>query len=119
MSSARSSFLPGLFPRFLAIICVTLLIGALSLSCILGVAVLGPALAHGENVAHAAGVIVALGPGKNFVLLTSTGQRMTFQCGNECRASLGHMQRHLREKAHTDVYYIQAANRTLMALDVD
>jgi hypothetical protein len=29
------------------------------------------------------------------------------------------MLRHLSEHAHTDVYYIDGANKTLMALDVD
>ena len=119
MKSARSPFLPALFPRFMAALCVVLLIGVLSLIGVLGIAVLGPALGHGENVSHAAGQVIALGPGKDFVLLTATGQRLTFQCGGECRASLGHLMRHMREKAHTDVYYIEAANRTLMALDVD
>jgi hypothetical protein len=119
LKSARSPFLPAFVPRFLAVLCVALLIGVLSLAGILGIAVLGPALGHGENVDHAAGVIVALGPGKDFVLLTATDQRLVFQCGGECRASLAHMLRHMREKAHTDVYYIEGVHQTLMALDVD
>ena len=119
MKNASSPFLPSFFSRFLAALCVLLLIGVLSLASILGIAVLGPALGHGENVDHAAGVIVALGPGKDFILLTATHQRLVFQCGGGCRASLGHLQRHLREGAHTDVYYVQGMNRTLLALDVD
>ncbi len=119
MKDARSPFLPALSPRLFAALFVVLLIGTLSLVGILGIALVGPALSHGANVDHAAGQIVEVGPGKNFVLLTTTGQRLTFQCGNECRASLGHMQRHLREHAHTDVYYIEGAGNTLMALDVD
>jgi hypothetical protein len=119
LNSARSPFLPALFPRFLAVLCVVLLIGVLSLTGILGIALLGPALGHGENVDHAAGVVVALGPGKDFVLLTTTHQRLVFQCGGECRASLSHLLRHMREGAHTDVYYIEGMNQTLMALDVD
>ena len=119
MSSARSPFLPALLPRFLAILCVALLIGVLSLTSILGIALLGPALSHGENVNHAAGMILTVGPGKDFILLTAMGQHLAFQCGGECRSSLAHMQRHMREHAHTDVYYIEDANRTLMAIDVD
>lgn len=101
-------------------ICVVLLIGGISLSCILGIAFIGPALGHGTNVSHASGKITSIGPGKNFVLVTSTGQHLSFRCGDtECRASLGHMQRHLREHANTDVYYILGPDKTLMALDVD
>ena len=119
LKDASSSFLPTFFPRLLAAFCVLSLIGVLSLSCILGVALIGPALSHGDNVDHAAGQIVSIGPGKNFVLLTATGQRLAFQCKADCRASLEHMLRHLSEHAHTDVYYIEGANKTLMALDVD
>lgn len=119
MKNAGSPFLPALFSRFMAVLCVALLIGVLSLTGIVGIAVLGPALGHGENVDHTAGLVVSLGPGKDFVLLTAAGERLAFQCGGECRASLGHLMRHMREKAHTDVYYIEGANRTLMALDVD
>ncbi|HEY1353072.1 MAG TPA: hypothetical protein VGF67_25945 [Ktedonobacteraceae bacterium] len=119
MKDASSSFLPTFFPRLLATFSVLSLIGVLSLSCILGVALIGPALSHGEHVNHAAGQIISIGPGRNFVLLTGTGKRLAFQCTADCRASLGHMLRHLNEHAHTDVYYVDGANKTLMALDVD
>jgi hypothetical protein len=119
LKDTRSPFLSAFFPRLLAAFCVLLLIGTLSLVCILSVAFVGPALAHGTHVDHAAGRIVLIGPGKDFVLLTATGQRLTFECGTSCRASLGHMQRHLNEHAHTDVYYIEGPNHSLMALDVD
>jgi hypothetical protein len=119
LKDARSSFLPTFFPRLLAALSVFLLIGVCSLTCILGIALIGPTLGHGANVDHASGQIVAIGPGKDFLLLTAKGQRLVFQCGVECRASLGHMQRHLLEHAHTDVYYIEGAGKTLMALDVD
>jgi hypothetical protein len=68
---------------------------------------------------HADGKIVSLGPGKDFVLETASGQRLVFDCSVQCRASLGHMQRHLREQAHTDVYFVQGPNNSLMALNVD
>jgi hypothetical protein len=119
LKDARSSFLPAFLPRLLAVFCVVSLIGVLSLTCILGIALIGPALSHGASTNHAAGQIVMIGPGKDFVLLTTTGQRLVFQCGGGCRASLGHLQRHLREHAHTDVYYIAGPNKMLMALDVD
>ena len=117
--NASSRFLPAFFPRMFAACCVILLIGTLSLTCILGAAFIGPAISHGTQVDHAAGQIISLEPDKSFVLLTATGDRLPFLCGTNCRASLGHMQRHLNEHAHTDVYYIQGPNQELMALDVD
>ncbi len=120
LKSARSSFLPALFPRLMAVLCVVMLIGILSLAGILGIAVLGPTLGHGANVNHAAGTIYRLtGPGKSFILRTASGQLLQFQCGDSCRASLAHLQRHYNEHAHTDVYYIEGMNHTLVALDVD
>jgi len=119
LKDASRTFLPTFFPRLLAAFSVLSLIGVLSLSCILGIALIGPALSHGDRVNHTAGQIISLGPGRDFVLLTSTGTRLTFLCTANCRASLGHMLRHLNEHAHTDVYYIEGANKTLMALDVD
>ena len=119
MEDAKTQFLPSGFPRIAAAIVVLLLIGSLSLACVGGVAMIGPMFAHGDNVAHADGKIVSIGPGRNFVLDTASGQHLAFQCMDQCRASLGHMQRHLREHAHTDVYYIQGSNKSLMALNVD
>lgn len=119
MKDGKTQFLPSIFPRIAAAIFVLLLIGCLSLASVGAVALIGPMFAHGENVAHADGRIVSIGPGRDFVLYTASGQRLVFQCPDQCRASLGHMQRHLRERAHTDVYYIQEPNKSMMALDVD
>jgi len=109
----------SIFPRITAALLVLLLIGSLSLACIGGTALLVPMLRHGDSMEHADGKIVSIGPGMNFVLETSTGQRVYFQCGEACRASLGHMQRHMREHANTDVYYMEGPNKSLLALDVD
>jgi hypothetical protein len=119
LKDAKTQFLPSIFPRVAAAIFELLLIGSLSLACVGGVALIGPMFAHGDNVAHADGKIVSIGPGRNFVLDTASGQHLVFQCTDQCRASLGHMQRHLRENAHTDVYYIQRPSKSLMALNVD
>jgi hypothetical protein len=106
-------------PRVAAAIVVVALIGSIALACIGAVAIFGPTLAHGNNIEHEAGTIIAIGPGKDFVLQTSSGQRLTFLCEEQCRASLGHMQRHMSEHAHTDVYYLPGPDHSLMALDVD
>jgi hypothetical protein len=114
-----TGFIASLMPRVAALACVVVLIGSIALAGIGVVALFGPVLAHGNNTEHAAGQIVAIGPGEDFVLKTASGTTMAFQCGAQCRASLGHLQRHLLEHAHTDVYYIQGTGNTLMALDVD
>jgi hypothetical protein len=119
LEDARLQFLPSVFPSIAAAIFVLLLIGTLALVCVGGVALIGPMFSQGDNAAHADGKIVSIGPGRNFVLDTASGQRLAFQCMEQCRASLWHMQRHLREQAHTDVYYILGPNKSLMALDVD
>jgi hypothetical protein len=108
-----------IFPRITAIVCVLLLTGSLSLVCIGGLTFAETAHIQGNNVEHTAGTIVAIGPGLNFVLETPTGQHLRFQCGNQCHASLGHLQRHLHEHAHTDVYYVHGRGNSLLAIDVD
>jgi hypothetical protein len=107
-----------IYSRLGAAVFVLLLIGVLALVGIGAVSVIGPRLAHGNNVQHMDGFVAELGPGKDFVLKTAN-QNVRFQCGNQCRASLGHLQRHLREHAHTDVYYIQSSGNILQAVDVD
>ena len=116
---SRASLPSSILPRVAAALVVVALIGSFALVGIGIVAALGPTLAHGDNLEHEAGTIVAIGPGKDFILLTAEGQRLSFLCAEQCRASLGHMQRHMRERAHTDVYYLPGPDRSLMALDVD
>lgn len=105
--------------RIAAFLFVVVLIGGLALAGVGAVDVIGPLLAHGTRTEHADGKIIAIGPGENFVLETASGQPLHFQCGSQCRASLAHMQRHFREHAHTDVYYIHGPDGSLVALDVD
>jgi hypothetical protein len=107
-----------MYSRLGAAVFVLLLIGVLALVGIGAVSVIGPRLAHGSNVRHMDGFITDLGPGKDFILKT-VSQSVRFQCGNQCRASLGHLQRHLREHAKTDVYYIQRPGNILLVIDVD
>jgi hypothetical protein len=107
-----------IYSRLGAAVFVLLLIGVLALVGIGAVSVIGPRLAHGNNVQHMDGFVTKLGPGKDFILKT-VNQSVRFQCGNQCRASLDHLQRHLREHAHTDVYYIQSSDNILQAVDVD
>lgn len=119
MKDAETQFRSSIFPRVAAAIFVCLLIGSLTLACVGAVALIGPVFSHGDNVGHVDGQIVSIGPVRDFVLETASGHHFVFQCTDQCRASLGHMQRHLREHAHTDVYYVQGPNNSLMALNVD
>jgi len=112
------------FTRMAAFAFVVVLIGFLVYAVIAGVAWAGPTYLRdprfaSSNMMHAAGKVVEIGPGKNFVLEMSSGKKMSFQCGTDCRASLGHLQRHLKEKANTDVYYQLGADGIFVAMDAD
>jgi len=119
LKDAETQFRSSIFPRVAAAIFVCLLIGSMSLAWVGAVALIGPMFANGDNGVHADGKIVSIGPGRDFVLVTASGRRFVFQCTDQCRASMEHMQRHLREHAHTDVYFVQGPNNSLMALSVD
>jgi len=119
LKDAETQFRSSIFPRIAAAIFVCLLIVSISLACVGAVALIGPMFSHGNNEVHADGKIVSIGPGRDFVLETASGHRFDFQCTVQCRASLGHMQRHLLEHAHTDVYFVQGPDNSLMALNVD
>jgi hypothetical protein len=107
------------YPRISAALFVLILIGSLAFAMIAGVEWVDATITHVQNLKHKDGTIIAIGPGMDFVLKTSNGQNIHFQCGDRCRTSLGHIQRHILEHAHTDIYYIQGANNVLTALDVD
>src|SRR5260221_13263505 len=107
LKDANEQFLPSIFPRIAAAICVLLLIGSLAVVSVGGVALLGPMFAHGDDVAHAPGKLVAIGAGMNCMLQKATGQWLDFQCSNQCRESLGQKQRHQREHVLTNLSYIQ------------
>jgi hypothetical protein len=105
--------------RIKAVIFVFLLIGSLAVAGIAVAAWLGPMSAHGTNVMHVGGSVLQVGPGRDFVFKTDNDKQMAFLCDTGCRASLRHLVRHVKEKAHTDVYYIQGPNHELLVMDVD
>ncbi|WP_376796527.1 hypothetical protein [Thermogemmatispora sp.] len=108
-------------PRSIAVIFVLLLVAILSLACISPLALFNPTVTQGPGVEHADGKIVAIQQADmSFVLQTASGQRLRFLCVERCRLALQHMERHLREKAHTDVYYYpQTAGKPPIAFQVD
>jgi hypothetical protein len=83
---------------------------------------LEPSFSYGANegrVERVEGKIIAIGAGMDFVLETTSGQRMHFQCSNACTLLLPHIQRHLYEQADTFVFYVDGPHHSLLALDVD
>jgi len=105
--------------RISATIFVLLLIGGLAGTGVAIASWLGPMSAHGTNVLHVGGTVVRVGPEKNFAFKTDANEEMAFVCTTSCRASLRHLVRHVKEKAHTDVYYVQGANHEWLVIDVD
>lgn len=107
------------FPRITAAVFVLLLIGCFALLAIGSVILVGPSMTHSATMDHDAGTIMAIRPDMSFTLVTADGKQIIFQCSDRCRVALGHMRRHKFEKAHTDVYYVEDANKMYLALDVD
>jgi hypothetical protein len=101
---------------------VILLIGSFSLLCIGAITLNDRIYFHGSNVEQIEGKIVAIGAAGSaidFVLETASGQHIHFHCSSLCHASLKHLQRHLYEQAATYVFYIEGANKSLMAINID
>jgi hypothetical protein len=107
------------FSRLSAFFTVVVLIGLITLAIIGLTDAVGYSITRGPNTEHLAGTITKMGPGPVFVLKTAAGKLVSFQCTERCISSEPHMQRHLNEHAHTDVYYVRATNSTLIAVNVD
>jgi hypothetical protein len=118
-----------LFSRFAAALTVFLLIICVALIAIGALIAIEPTLTYGYSatthdgavhaVEHSAGVIRSINPDHSFVLVTASGQLQTYECSQKCLTALNHIQRHINEKAHTDVYFVRASSTVLDAIDVD
>ncbi len=108
-----------LFTRTRAAIFVSLLVGSLTFMAVWIVAWLGSISLHSAVVMHAAGEVVSIGPDKDFILETAHGEKLAFVCQTSCQASLRHLQRHLKEKAHTDVYYVEGPHDHFLVINAD
>ena len=71
-----------------------------------------------QHPEHIDGTIISVSSDRSFTLRTSSGIQFLFSCSASCHASLWHMQRHIQERAHTDVWYINR-NDQLQALYID
>ena len=107
------------FPRITAAVFVLLLIGCFALVGIAGVALVGPRMTHSMMTDHDAGTIITIRSDMSFTLKTANGKQVSFQCSDHCKVAFSHIERHVHEKAHTDVYYVEEANNIFLALDVD
>ena len=90
-----------------ALLLVALLVGGFTLTAIGAVTLLGPSPGHAGQLEHESGIVVSIESEHRFLLQTATGKKLCFTCGRECRVSLPHLWRHLHERAHTDVYYLE------------
>lgn len=97
---------------------------AAAFTLIIGITILvtlsvGTQITHGSMVAHQHGIVVSKsGVDNSLMFKTDSGQVIHFVCTQHCLAQLGHIQRHIQERAGTDVYYKQE-NDTFVAVDVD
>ncbi len=110
------------FPRVTAVLFLLLLLGSLSLVCIGTMNLIASTYVSGSSVEHVEGEIVQMRmskSGMDFVLETANRQLIHFQCASLCHASPSHIERHLREHAETDVYYMEQPGNRLLAVDVD
>jgi hypothetical protein len=116
------------YPRTTAVIFLLLLVGSLSFLSISALALINPMnsqanqFGQSARIEHIEGRIIAMEAGQSgidFVVETAAGQKVQFQCGNVCRASVGHLQRHMLEHAITDVSYVDGPGKSLLALNVD
>lgn len=110
-----------MIPRLNAIIFTFLIIGVVAFAAIKLVGWIGPAAVHGQAARHDDGTIVKIDPAGTVFSLESSesGKTVQYQCAGRCRSQIQHIHRHITEKAHTDVYYIQQGTQTLLAIDVD
>ncbi|MBE3560998.1 MAG: hypothetical protein IMW89_17510 [Ktedonobacteraceae bacterium] len=107
-------------PHITAALVVLVLIGVVSAFAIGLLSTLGPLMAHGPGAMHVAGKIVEVDDkDHSFIVQTTTGQKLHFHCDSRCLSQIHHMERHVTEKASTDIYYIQGNDQTLIAIDVD
>ena len=103
----------------LALCIVILFVTSITLVIASGFVVSTSPLSAGDDVYYVQGQVVEVLSDKDFVLRVGSGARLQFRCSISCRASLGHLLRHLREHASTDVYYERGADNVFFAYYVD
>ena len=112
---ARGTFADKTHALCIVILFVASITLVIASSCVLSTSPLGA----GDDVYYVQGKLVKVLPDRDFVLQISAGAQLQFRCSISCRASLGHLLRHLREHASTDVYYERGADNVFFARYVD
>jgi len=100
------------FPKFAAWVIVLLLVGVGTLCALRGLRALEPGAPPHLN--HIQGIVVAVRAGGDFAVRVAdhagrtghTGNTLWFHVAQGARVSLAHLQRHLQERAPTDVFYL-------------
>lgn len=110
-----------MIPRMKAMIFTILIIGVVSFVAIEVAARVGPMLDHGIAAQHDDGTVVSINAADTMLTLKSavSGKMVEYQCSARCRSQIQHIRRHIAEKAHTDVYFIQQGTGIPVAIDVD
>lgn len=107
------------FSRINAFIAAFLIIAVFTLAGIALTLEIGSTLHHGPDVVMDGGFIKKFDTPNSFEFVTDEGQVEHFECIERCVGAQAHMQRHINEHAHTNVYYMQTPNGDLYAVDVD
>jgi hypothetical protein len=107
------------FSRTFAALSVSIVFAIITIITVMIILNIGTQITHGNMVEHQHGVILSKSNADNSLTFkTDSGQTMHFSCMQHCLVQLGHIQRHIQERAGTDVYYKQEDDQ-LIAVDVD
>lgn len=105
---------------------VAALFGAFLLIIVLSVASIqitqwiGSAITHNSNAMMDGGFIESFDKdGNGFTFKTDEGVIMHFACNTSCVQDKPHLERHISEKAHTNIYYIRTADGNLNIVNID
>ena len=106
--------------RVAAFFVALLLITVLSVVSIEVTMRIGSAITHNSNAMMNGGFIESFDQdGNGFTFKTDEGAIIHFACNAVCMQNKPHLERHVTEKAHTNVYYINAADGNLSIVDID
>jgi len=110
-----------MIPRVKALIFTVLIIGIVSFVAIEAYVHVMPMIDHGTIAQHDDGTVVNMNASNTVLTLKSaiSGKMVEYECSARCRSQIQHIHRHITEKAHTDVYFIQQGAGLPVAIDVD
>ena len=109
-------------PRLAAWLVSLMLIGAGTAASLVGIQALTPPLPHSTSgkLVHVHGLIVAMARNETFAVRVP-GQKawLWMHCTSDARISIAHLERHLSERAPTDVQYEVGPQGVLLAVYAD